>query len=724
MPGQAAAPEQSLQSERTPREAMPACVAVASFSSVITFFFRIRVRSAVGSELGELDSVRSNSIPWSAITSSTGDFNIDSGRGDRGRDRGLGRCAGSQPAARGREPMKTEGHDRGFAMSTVKRRWGAASGGGRRRAFRAGLEALEGRRLLSGTIFTVDDPGQEGEAAPGSGTALTQVGTITLDCARGGERPGPAGHARHDPFRRSHDHRPDRLGFCVPANHGPARHRHDRLRRGARRVHGPDVDGLDFANAGPNTVRGLTVQDFIVGIALSPATQGTTTTGNLIAGCTIRSPLKLIDCTASTIGGTTQGDGNVIVGTAVNGLGITGGGNNVVAGNDIGVDPGGTIDANANDGVDINNSSGNLIEQNVISGNGTYGIALFGQLTNDPGDAFANSIQGNLIGTSPDGTKAIGNGEGGIRIQGAYGTIIGGVAANTISGKMGDGITIDGNLNGSSGAPLYTVVSKNVIGLDSSATRALDTGNGISIGAPDFNIAGNVIGGNQDNGIEVGDGTGDPTNRSNDAITGNLIGTAPLGGPFPNQRQGIDVDGGLEHPDRRARRIGRQYDRGIGWLRGFRHQRQRQQHPLQRDRPERLRRDLPGIPAQQQRARTHLTATSSGAITGTLTGTANHTVQFFAVTEYDAAGNFEGADFLGQITVTIPASGTASLNPTFSLPANSYITATATDPQGDTSEFSNGVATPSTQNGDSDGRAEPGGQPPAAVARFSRPPSR
>lgn len=81
--------------------------------------------------------------------------------------------------------------------------------------------------------------------------------------------------------------------------------------------------------------------------------------------------------------------------------------------------------------------------------------------------------------------------------------------------------------------------------------------------------------------------------------------------------------------------------------------------------------------------------------TGTLVATLNSApntsflIQFFSNTVCDSSGFGKGETFLGSVTVTTDNTG----NATFAGPANGqFITATATDPNNNTSEFSNCVA--------------------------------
>ena len=87
-----------------------------------------------------------------------------------------------------------------------------------------------------------------------------------------------------------------------------------------------------------------------------------------------------------------------------------------------------------------------------------------------------------------------------------------------------------------------------------------------------------------------------------------------------------------------------------------------------------------------------ISSTGSVTINGTLnSGTSKaYNLQFFASKLADGSGYGEGQNYLGSNTVTTDGSGNASFNATFSITSSSgtVITVTATDPLGNTSEFS------------------------------------
>ena len=82
-------------------------------------------------------------------------------------------------------------------------------------------------------------------------------------------------------------------------------------------------------------------------------------------------------------------------------------------------------------------------------------------------------------------------------------------------------------------------------------------------------------------------------------------------------------------------------------------------------------------------------------VTGTLDSMPQTTfrVEFFVNSLADPSGNGEGETLLGSMDVTTDGNGLADFTITFPIrvPPGHFITATATDPEGNTSEFSNAV---------------------------------
>src|SRR5205807_3421282 len=136
---------------------------------------------------------------------------------------------------------------------------------------------------------------------------------------------------------------------------------------------------------------------------------------------------------------------------------------------------------------------------NVISGNTNNGIGL--------NNTSGNFIQGNFIGTNRDGTSAVANGKGIVVLDSPNNTIgvIGRFASfgNVISGNSGDGILIQNSASPVTPSQLNTVQG-NFIGTDAAGIAALpNTGDGVKLDGASSNAIGdaspgqgNVISGN------------------------------------------------------------------------------------------------------------------------------------------------------------------------------------------------------------------------------------
>jgi len=323
------------------------------------------------------------------------------------------------------------------------------------------------------------------------------------------------------------------------------------------------------------------------------------------------------------------------LGPGLNIAGSPGAVNNLVEGNYIGTDVTGTAAlGNQGDGVDVYlslNTIGGTTpgSANVISGNAFNGISLGGS------EATGIAVEGNLIGTSIDGTSQLGNGGNGIEVfGGASADTIGGSssgAGNVVSGNTLDGISIhDPGTEG-------ILVQGNLIGTSVDGTSRLGNGNNgveVSSGASSNTIggttggAGNIIAFNGSNGVTVGLDVLDAALEN--AILENSI--------FTNSGLGIDVDNTAP-----------------------------QAAPV-----------LTGA----------INNGSQTTITGTVTGAPNASfrIEFFS----NPAGTSQGKTYLGFLDVMTNGSGAASFSfaPASTVAPGLNITATTTDPDGNTSEFS------------------------------------
>ncbi|MCV0404200.1 MAG: CSLREA domain-containing protein [Chloroflexi bacterium] len=217
-------------------------------------------------------------------------------------------------------------------------------------------------------------------------------------------------------------------------------------------------------------------------------------------------------------------------------------------GNFIGTDATGTTAiGNAESGIfvmatqDVEIGAGDAETRNVISGN-DVGITL----RNTDGAA---RVLGNYIGTNATGDAAVPN-RVGILVYGAESETIGGRFdgdGNVVSGNIDDGIQISGITEVEDYAVFNEVIG-NLIGTDASGSAALPNGgDGVEIGyAADNNVvggdtdarpgSGNVISGNLGNGVHIVLGHGN-------VVQGNFIGTDGGTTELGNGLAGVRVTG-------------------------------------------------------------------------------------------------------------------------------------------------------------------------------------
>ncbi len=249
--------------------------------------------------------------------------------------------------------------------------------------------------------------------------------------------------------------------------------------------------------------------------------------------------IDIIGGSGTTIGGLAEAARNVISGNGQINVAIDASSNNtsgnLIEGNYIGTDARGmaTLTVLNYVGVQILDSPGNAVLDNVISGNAGTGLAIAGQAST------GTIIHGNDIGTDPTGTIAAPNTGDGLLIANDPGVVIGGTDpgdVNVISGNGQNGLDIT---NGSTGV----VVLNNLIGVDSSGSKELPNGVvGVSINSsPDVTIGGtvsgsaNVISGNAGNQVFI-----QGVKSRGAVVLGNLIGT-DSSGELPLLSNGVGV---------------------------------------------------------------------------------------------------------------------------------------------------------------------------------------
>ncbi len=483
---------------------------------------------------------------------------------------------------------------------------------------------------------------------------------------------------------------------------------------------GADADGLTL-NGGSSEVRGLVVNGFATGAGIVLGSSGNFVAGNWIgtnaagtAAVENRVGVRLVSGAGNAIGGIGAGDLNVIAGQGFtmsfgvgidiqaassanvvegNYLGVTptglsiantgfsairvngssnriggsspeyrnvisgnnaagiylGGSSNIVEGNYIGLKADGSSIAPNAVGIEISGSDNTVggsatAARNVISGNEGNGVLIFGET------ATGNELLGNLIGTDATGTADRGNDQGGegdafgIQIgSGATGNVIGGTGeepGNVISGNETGGIDVLGDSN---------EVLGNRIGTSADGSEAIPNGDfvagpGVGIAASGTTVRGNTIAHNAGDGIEIRSGTGNDLEGNLTSANGGLgVDLAPNG---VTANDPGDADAGAN--------------------------------------------DLQNFPVLHAAA---LNGDGDADVAWSLDSAADtlYRIEFFASDSCDASGNGEGAQAGGTTTAATDASGDAG--DLFTVAADdlglgSVITATATDPDGNTSELS------------------------------------
>jgi titin len=392
------------------------------------------------------------------------------------------------------------------------------------------------------------------------------------------------------------------------------------------------------------------------GVSLTDGTRGNVIQQNRIGtdangAASIRNDnngVVLASAIDSLIGGTASNAGNLISGNGTNGILLTAATTRTtIAGNFIGTDLAGAAALpNTFAGIAVSGGSttteiGGTIAgaRNVVSGNTQGGVNVQ--------SGSGTIVEGNFVGTNAAGTAAVPNRTNGIIIS-SGGTTIGGATAgarNVISGNEVNGVLLNGA--GASGS----VVQGNYIGLNAPGTLALGNGSfGIRVQGTSNSLIGGTTSGtansimfNAGAGVGVVSSAGTP---SGIAIEGNSIAS--------NGALGVDLsDDGVTPNDLRDP------DTGPNGLQNF-----------------------PVVTSAKSLG-------AVGTIRGRLNSTANTTfrVEVFASSSCDLSGFGEGQTYLGSTEVTTNASGngTFAVDGTFAVGA--FITATATSPNGSSSEF-------------------------------------
>ena len=488
----------------------------------------------------------------------------------------------------------------------------------------------------------------------------------------------------------------------------------------------PGADTIDFAIGGggvhtispatplPTITEALTINGYS-----QPGASANTNAPNQGTNAVIQ--IEIDGTNAGTFGNGLKATAVVTIrGLAINrcltGAGVfigTGGDGSIIAGNFLGTDPTGSSRPGAQYfGVEIEAATGvvvggaNPADRNVLSGGDLAQIYI--------GDSGGPNtvVKGNLIGTNAAGTSSVpGLGDyAQVYVRLGLGVIIGGPTAaerNVISGSIGSGNPGAGVGVGYTigGTTAQATIQGNFIGTDVTGTLPIPNGNGIVL--PDSNcvVKGNVISGNTLQAI-LSEGGG------NELIQGNYIGTDEtatldlgngggglaiggddwtIGGTGPgegnviafNHAPGGIANSGNQRAAIRGNRMFGNTPLGI------------ELYPIG---------VTPNDPGDGDSGPNGLqnfpiiNSVTPGASTTNIQGILNSTAStLFDIDFYSGPtclafpqGFLQGENYLGSIQVSTDGSGNAtfSTDVPYVLTAGQPVTATATDPSGNTSEFS------------------------------------
>lgn len=394
---------------------------------------------------------------------------------------------------------------------------------------------------------------------------------------------------------------------------------------------------------------------------------------NVVTGCTTVQVLNsgiLVTGAGNRIGGSTPAERNLLslcgTGITVSGPAATG---NIVRGNFIGTDVTGTSELGNNSaGISADNwtTIGGAApgEGNVIAGNGHLGEheVPIGEQVWLKGDH--NTVLGNLIGTDKTGTVALGgSASAGIEISGSFNTVGAPGAGNVISGHTWQAFgafQVGVRLSGGHA----NAIQSNRIGTDVSGTLPLPNRRGIEVAMISF---ADLARDSRIGGAGPGEGNLIAHNLGDAIAVNSSAGAGPTG--VTVSRNAIFANGEL----------------GMNLATGF------SGYPATVTLNDAG--DLDGGPNNLQNFPVLLSAVDNGnttMVSGTvdMAQPALATIEIFANDTLDPSGFGEGQSFVGTAKPSVTGQFAVNLMPGL---AAQYLTATATDAAGNTSEFSAGL---------------------------------
>ena len=300
--------------------------------------------------------------------------------------------------------------------------------------------------------------------------------------------------------------------------------------------------------------------------------------------------------------------------------------------------------------------------RNVISHNSGPGLVIRRGASNC-------SVLGNYVGLAANGTTGLANGGDGLLISDSDGTstaatqgnLIGGsdpAARNVISGNTGDGVKITGpdatgsfaesptGVPNTNGMSINNGASQNTVGAPVTPVLPFSSCTSLCTGP----ACGNKISSNC-TGVRIADSASTQNTIRKNSIFNNVV-------VFPCTTGGLGIDLG---PVGVTPNDNQDPDTGANNLQNF---------PV-------------------------ITSATGGTIMGTLNSTPSTTgfvIDVYSSVTADPSGNGEGETYLTSTTCNTDGSGNCSWS--VSAATSGFITATATDPNGNTSEFSKACAAP------------------------------
>ena len=445
-----------------------------------------------------------------------------------------------------------------------------------------------------------------------------------------------------------------------------------------------ELDGTNAGNtsngltiqSGNSTIRGLVINNFeshglkivlnsgneIKGNYIGTNVSGLNAKRNMIG-------ILIENSSNNQVGGISPADRNIVSGNSV-GMKIVGTSStgNIINGNYFGIDVTGLNRLGQGENIILINAPGNQIgssvegSKNIISGSGG------GQVSYDPPlagiklqgvNSTGNIIRGNYIGTNATGNGMIPNNQAGIVIL-SNGNIIGGSSANegnVIAGN-GGGIYIVGD---------YNLILGNKIGTLADGVSPMGNSEGIRIKGKNNTIGGTSLSDANVIAFSITDGIfifSDVLSTGYEATENKIL----INSIFSNGALGINLSAGNQATNNvNLNDIG---DSDVG--------------------PNNLQ-NFPVLSMVENGIGTF--------ITGSLNSAPNtiFRLDFYSSPVGDPSGYGEGQTHIGWTEVTTDANGDVGFYVSIGIvvPAGHVITATATDPDGNTSEFSNWIATAS-----------------------------